>query len=194
MKYTDIVKRSADRINNLISDLLNSTKLAQPELITYPIEEVLEDAISHFGSDRISWKIFALPKSVLIKLTPSASTGKTKDRIREYHFQCGRSNGWSERSQAGASCGGFEKDHALITITDNGREWMKMPWTPFSKHSLQDVMENGTRYDSGMEHHYAAWRKDHYAKCTGRRHQLYDLHPSKKYGESPMAPKAQQTA
>ncbi|HYG17103.1 MAG TPA: ATP-binding protein [Bacteroidia bacterium] len=53
--YVDMIKRNSTRINNLINDLLNSTKLAMPTFEPSCIEDVLKEAIK-LCSDRITLK------------------------------------------------------------------------------------------------------------------------------------------
>ncbi len=53
--YTDIIKRSSERINNLITDLLNSTRFGNPIMVTCAIEKVLQDVLI-LCNDRIHLK------------------------------------------------------------------------------------------------------------------------------------------
>jgi PAS domain S-box-containing protein len=62
--YIDIIKRSSERINNLISDLLNSTRLANPVIVNCEIEKIFDDVIL-LCNDRIQLKKIKLKKSGL---------------------------------------------------------------------------------------------------------------------------------
>lgn len=69
--YLDMIGRNSTRINNLINDLLNSTKIAKPEFTDTYIEDVLVMALDHCR-DRIKLKevqlnIEGLNKQTLIK-------------------------------------------------------------------------------------------------------------------------------
>lgn len=53
--YSELIKRNSIRINNLISDMLNSTRLAKLNLVKHSIEQVLDDALM-LCNDRIKMK------------------------------------------------------------------------------------------------------------------------------------------
>lgn len=60
--YTEIIKRSSERINNLISDLLNSTRLANPIMVSTEIEVIVNEALL-ICDDRLKLKKIKLKKS-----------------------------------------------------------------------------------------------------------------------------------
>ncbi len=60
--YTEIIKRSSERINNLITDLLNSTRLAESVMVECNIEKIMNDVLL-LCNDRIQLKKIKLSKS-----------------------------------------------------------------------------------------------------------------------------------
>lgn len=67
--YADMIKRNSERINNLINDLLNSTRLATPTFVEYPVEQVVQEALS-LCNDRINLKGITITAIGLDKQTP----------------------------------------------------------------------------------------------------------------------------
>lgn len=59
--YVDIVKRNSDRINQLITELMNSSRPSEMEMIVYPVNKLLDDTLN-WALDRIRLKSIVLTK------------------------------------------------------------------------------------------------------------------------------------
>jgi two-component system, sporulation sensor kinase E len=76
--YTEIIKRSSERINNLISDLLNSTRLANPVMVSTEIEKILNEALL-LCDDRLQLKRIKLTR---IGFNNTTSINVDKDKLK----------------------------------------------------------------------------------------------------------------
>jgi two-component system, sporulation sensor kinase E len=117
--YVDIIKRSSDRINNLIGDLLNSTRLANPVFSPYEIEKIFDDVIL-LCDDRIKLKKIKLNKSGLQGST-ILNVDKDKLKIALVNIITNAIEAMEEVEDPALHIDLIKKDNeVLIKIIDNG--------------------------------------------------------------------------
>lgn len=59
--YVDIVKRNSDRINQLITELMNTSRPSEMDMVVYPVNRLLDDTMD-WAMDRIRLKSILLTK------------------------------------------------------------------------------------------------------------------------------------
>jgi len=117
--YVDIIKRSSERINNLIGDLLNSTRLATPVFNPYEIEKIFEDVVL-ICDDRIKLKKIKLNKLGLNGST-KLNLDKDKLKIAFVNIITNAIEAMEDISEPELDIELIKSDHEiLIRISDNG--------------------------------------------------------------------------
>jgi len=118
--YTEIIKRSSERINNLISDLLNSTKLATPVFNPTEMETLIKEVVL-ICDDRLQLKKVEL-QMLGIKGSTIINSDKEKLRIALVNIVINATEAMQETANPVLKIElSSTETEVSVRITDNGR-------------------------------------------------------------------------
>ena len=132
--YFDIIKRNSERINQLITELLNSTKIVDLQYSKYSINHLLDECLELI-KDRIMLKGIKVEKHYFTGISDSISIDPEKVKLAIVNILINAIDAMKEKEGVLKVKSEAKSDYCLINITDNGsgikREDINKLFEPF---------------------------------------------------------------
>ena len=117
--YFDIIKRNSERINQLITELLNSTKVVELQYAKYPVNQLLDESLE-LVKDRTMLKGIKVEKHYFANISSTISIDAEKVKLAILNILINAIDAMKEKEGVLKVKSETKNNQCLITITDNG--------------------------------------------------------------------------